>query len=94
MKAQPYKYSIEIYYFGFLSDTITFFIVLREAHFRCEDANKKENIPCDIFSFYLLNKLAYLVASIACLINWKVLSGSLSKPTEKRIRPSLIPISF
>lgn len=41
MKSQPYKYSIEIYYFGFLSDTITFFIVLREAHFRCEDTNKK-----------------------------------------------------
>ena len=43
---------------------------------------------------YVQSTKGYFVASMACLISWKVRSGSLSKPMEKRMRPSLMPISF
>ena len=43
---------------------------------------------------YCLIRLIYLQASTDSLISWNVASMSLSRPMLKRIRPSLIPISF
>ena len=55
------------------------------------DGNKKSVSHPTLFEN--LEKTDYLVALMASTIRLKVFSISLSKPTEKRISPSLIPIS-